>query len=135
MIMRYHDAPSFVSEGKTFLSNPSFTINNGLESIFFDWEIKCLNELPEISLRIIKITSGRGRYAVDFSEHFIFPEEKKFPVIKAIIPRRSAILNTRCIIKFVENMTIPLGKFALVVEISFLDQQKIISQIFHLKLI
>ncbi len=128
-----HSAPSFVSEGKTFLINPSFIINNELESIYFDWEIKCINELPEISLRVIKITSGRGAHITDISEYFIFPEEKKFAVIKAVKPRMSAILNTKCIIKFVENMIIPIGKFSIVAEIRFWDQSKTISQIFHLR--
>lgn len=130
--VRTSSRPSFVSTGYTFLIAPKFLLEkNTLMS--FQWEVKCVKELPQLSIRVSAVTYYVvGKKSIDFSGHFKIPEGQIFPAQTAPLKKMCACLETGCniIIENIENL--PTGKFRLVIEIEFWGQKHLIYQYFSI---
>ena len=123
--------PSFVSPGLSFLTKPRFTICDNLEMVF-KWEIKCAHELPAISLKIAKITTGLGCHSIDVTEKFIFSDKLELPETSAPLKRTVAHLITEWTLAIKDHQETPTGQFRLLIEMKIWDDVKTISQNFVL---
>ena len=134
MGMMYHRScsrPAFVTNGLSFLNKPRFVASNDLK-MAFNWEIKCAREVPAISIKIVRITNGPGRHAIDYIDNFIVPEEMIFPPTESLDKRHSAVLNVQCVLGIADIEKIPLGVFSLFVNLYFWGEDHVIPQTFVL---
>lgn len=124
--------PSFITPGFSFLISPKFLLSDQ-NILIFQWQIKCIRELPALSIKILSITHSPKNKAQDFSHHFSIPENKDFAETKALPKRMCACIDTECIVTISNIENLPYGKFRLAIELKFWHQSHIIHQWFTLQ--
>ncbi len=125
------EKPTFYTAGKCILDKPQFNVNNTTK-LTFSWQLKCLAELPELSIRIVKISQGVGIHAKDMTAHFKLPELFAFTALKAPSLNSSAIRFFDGEIEIVDTASIPVGRFSMEFEMIVLAKTHKLHQNFQL---
>lgn len=75
--------PSFTTVGRSFLIKPRFYID---QKLVFQWQMRCIDTMPELSIEVIKITCNRK----DVTDYFELADILSFPVTEA--PRKGSVV-------------------------------------------